>query len=177
MKSVAHHCRELITAYTSLVLNRDFVPMPWSWLDIYQPLNALMILINEVDPEVQAPKATLSREVVEEFLGLCGHQGGVVSNEGERVNPGPLTDACVEAWDSVYRLRAQVWRRAGLDPNVFWPREDVIARVRRRIERTTEVASCSTAASRDLGDDLMPTWLTDGDSNWGVYLASHGGLG
>lgn len=94
-------------------------------------------MIRALDHDPQMPYANEYRSTVDEAFALCAPTGGLSGVEGRDHLHGPLVDGGREAWELLFRLRAQAWQKSGVDPDVLWTRQQVTERSYARVEQLT----------------------------------------
>ena len=93
-----------------------------------------MMLLKEFERNPHSPEAEISRNVIDQTMALCSPDGGITGSDGWNITPRPLTEGGAEAWDLIRRLRARVWAKAGLDPDIILTRDEVKAIVAEKME-------------------------------------------
>ena len=105
----------------------EFKRFHWAWPGNHQPLQAIVLLLKEIDSNPNGHETQASCFIIDETIALCGPDGGVSGLLDGGLSPRPLTEGGQEAWSLIKRLRATAWIKAGLDPDVLPLREDVKA--------------------------------------------------
>ena len=96
-----------------------------------------MVMTRALDHNPHMAQADEYRSIVDEAFALSAPAGGLSGVEGRDQLHGPLVDGGREAWDLLFRLRAQAWQKCGADPDILWTRQQVRERSYARAERLT----------------------------------------
>lgn len=85
-------------------------------------------LLNHLLRSPNDPSAAQLRDTVDLIFALNGRDGGIIprSEEYSGWSSRPLTEGGREAWDYLRRLRTRAWRKAGLDPDIVWARNQAL---------------------------------------------------
>lgn len=145
--SVLEHCRTFLNKYICLSCLDDFQRYHWAWPGNHQPLQAIVVLVKEIERQPQGTATLAFCQVVDEVLALCQPHGGVSGMQDNGIMARPLSDGGDEAWVLIRRLRSKAWLKAGLDPDTLLTREEVIANARQNLHamQMTEQPTLFTA--------------------------------
>ncbi|KAK3678336.1 hypothetical protein LTR78_001633 [Recurvomyces mirabilis] len=122
------HCRAFLNKCAQMASVPDFGDFQWSWPGNHQPLHAITILLLHLVQGPDGEDARETRRAIDIAFALCGSNGGIVAGGSgpENITKRPLTEGGQEAWSYFKRLRSKAWQKAGLDPDVFWTREQAV---------------------------------------------------
>ncbi|KAK4554558.1 hypothetical protein LTR86_008413 [Recurvomyces mirabilis] len=122
------HCRAFLNKCAQMASVPDFGDFQWSWPGNHQPLHAIMILLLHLVQGPDGQDAQETRKAIDIAFALCGSKGGIVAGGSgpDKIMKRPLTEGGQEAWNYFKRLRAKAWQKAGLDPDIFWTREQAV---------------------------------------------------
>ena len=71
--------------------------------------------------------AEFARLSVDLVFTLLGPSEGLVGSDEEASMRRPLSEGGAETWEYLGRLRSTAWLKAGLDPSIFWTRQQATA--------------------------------------------------
>lgn len=161
--SLQLHCCAFLEQFVIISCAEDFVRFHWSWPGNHQPLHALMLVLKEVERNPTSAEAAVSCMIVDQIMALCAPDGGITSSAGwNNMMHRPLTEGGAEAWDFIWRLRARVWTKVGLDPNVILTREEVCVVVAQKM-----AAFKKAGGKLDLQTPVQQQLLSHDDENDG----------
>jgi hypothetical protein len=121
---------------------------------IHQPLHAVMVLVRDVNRFPNSPHSEANIQAIDEALALCDPDGGITGIREGRLNRRSLKQGGQEAWNLIRKLRAQAWRKVGLDPDVFLTRSETEERVRQRLTNQGFTGRWSTVPEFNLLDEM-----------------------
>lgn len=76
----------------------------------------------------------VSCAIVNQVMALSAPEGGITGSGGGSMMQRPLTEGGAEAWDFIRRLRARVWTKLGLDPDLTLTRDEVTSIVAQKMQ-------------------------------------------
>ncbi|KAL4807207.1 fungal-specific transcription factor domain-containing protein [Aspergillus unguis] len=134
--SIKCHVFSFLSKYIILSCVDRFAPFQWCWPGNHQPLHALIIMLKYLDLDRLATDALAIRNLIDETIALCDADGGVnrSTEGGSDIWRRPLTEGGREAWDLIRRLRAGIFVKLGLDPDILPTRDQVVDSARRRLD-------------------------------------------
>ena len=109
--------------FIALASGPGFQPFNWSWPGTHQPMHAAMIMLVDLWERPKSEEAPVSRTYIDKIFAMSGPDGGIVSGEDGQSVQRPLREGGREAWTMLRRLRDRAWRKAGLDPHIYWTHE------------------------------------------------------
>ncbi|KAL9097190.1 MAG: hypothetical protein Q9165_000617 [Trypethelium subeluteriae] len=122
------HCIMLLKKAAHLACITEFQHFQWSWPGIHQPLHPMMIVLQDVIERPFSDLAEVGRLAIDIVFALLGRSENVGGSEEEdRTMRRSLTNGGPETWEYLGRLRSTAWLKAGLDPSIFWTREQATA--------------------------------------------------
>lgn len=136
VSSIKSHAFSFLSKYIILSCVDRFAPFQWCWPGNHQPLHALIIMLKYLDHDPIATDAVTIRNLIDETIALCDADGGVNrSIDGVAdIRRRPLTEGGREAWDLIRKLRAGIFVKIGLDPDILPTRDQAVDSARRRLE-------------------------------------------
>ena len=93
-------------------------------------------MLKYLDCDPTATDAVAIRNFIDETIALCDADGGVNRSieGGADIRRRPLTEGGREAWELIRRLRAGIFLKIGLDPDILPTRDQVVDSAWRRLE-------------------------------------------
>lgn len=117
------HCHAFMREFIALASGPTSQPFNWSWPGTHQPMHATMIMLVDLWERPKSEEAPISRTYIDQVFAMSGPDGGIVSGEDGQSVQRPLREGGREAWTMLRRLRDRAWRKAGLDPHIYWTHE------------------------------------------------------
>ncbi|KAJ9607401.1 hypothetical protein H2200_008474 [Cladophialophora chaetospira] len=109
--SALRHSQNLIQSFVLLATDPSFQPFQWKCPGTHWPMQTAMIILVDLYERPHSEEATSSRALIDELFKLSGLVMGAEISENH------------EEWRMLLRLRTNVWQRIGLDPKLFWTKE------------------------------------------------------
>ena len=140
-----------------------------------------MVVLQDVIERPFSDLAEVARLAVDLVFALLGPSEGLTCGDEEASMRRPLTEGSAETWEYLGRLRSTAWLKAGLDPTIFWTREQATTFCLSEPEVGGEAAPvhAGTGFSESLVDPaILPTDSTMTGQNYanGIHeLDSTGG--
>lgn len=132
--SLQLYCCAFLEKYVVLCCGPEFTGFQWSWPGNHQPLHALVLVLKEIERNPMSEEVDVSCAIVNQVMALSAPEGGITGSGGGSMMRRPLTEGGSEAWDFIRRLRARVWTKLGLDPDITLTRDEVTTIVAQKMQ-------------------------------------------
>ncbi|KAF2232672.1 hypothetical protein EV356DRAFT_504934 [Viridothelium virens] len=120
------HCRSMLFKVAYLACNPDFDIFSWSWPGNHQPLHAVAVILHSLEDRPDGSGSRESQDAIDMIFALRDPSHGLVAGTEYPRMKRPLVAGGTEAWSHLARLRTKAWRAAGLNPDVFWTRQEAV---------------------------------------------------